>query len=88
MNLKHGFYSKDPNINGDMKLLGNRALTNNELSIADSFLRGDSVKDPLVAHQIVKAIYATGRFKYPTLFNKAGEYCSNGNIDYQSLERL
>ncbi len=86
MNLKHGFYSTNTAINPDCRLLQVGVLSSDDLVLAERFLHGDSVKNPEVAQAIVKSIFESGRFKYPSIYPKCESYM---NHEYcYALERL
>ncbi len=86
MNLKHGFDSTNVNINPDCKLLQGGALTTDDLVLAERFLHGDNVLFPEVAQEIVKRIYESGRFKYPSIYQKCSQYMQHEYCF--TLERL
>ena len=86
MNLKHGFDSTNVNINPDCKLLQSGALGSDDLVMAERFLHGDTVSHPEVAQEIVKRIFESGRFKYPSIYQKCERYMQHEYC--YSLERL
>ena len=91
-NLKHGFYSKDENINPDARMLSLNisSLTSDDLVLCERFLIGNENGivdyDIIRAHEIAKIIYQFGRFKYHTLWIKADDYV-NG-YEYDSMEMI
>lgn len=86
MNLKHGFYSKNIELNPDARLLGCASICLDDLCLAESFLHGDSTTDPLYAHQVVKQVYSAGRLRYPTLWDRANKYV-NG-YEFSTMEKI
>ena len=86
MNLKNGFYSNNIAINPDSRMLNNRTIESNDMYLAECFLHGDQVDDPVYVHQVVKVIYSSGRLKYPTLWNKAKKYVQG--YEYDVLEKI
>lgn len=86
-NLKHGFYSKHEAINPDSRMIGRDELALDDLALADSYLRGDTVSDPVAAHNAIKAIYQAGRLAYPTIWAKAQTYCTR-NYEFAVMEKL
>lgn len=86
-NFKHGFFSKNASLNPDSRMMGTSELSLDDLSIADSYLRGETVKDPVHAHNAIKAIYAAGKFKYPTIWDRAKRYCTE-NYEFDAMEKL
>ena len=86
MNLKHGFDSTNPLLNGDMRMLQGSDLTTDDLAYAESFLHGQTCSDPIRAHEIVKVVYLAGNRRYPTLWKKAEKYVHG--YEYDSMEKL
>ena len=54
--------------------------------MAERFLFGDTCADPVLAHQIVKAVFEGGKRRYPTLWDKAEKYV-HGH-EFPSLEKI
>jgi len=83
--MKHGFYSKDKDLNPDNHSLRHE-LSSDDLVYAERFLSGVTISDPVRAHGIVKSIYQAGKRRYPTLWEKAQKHVHG--YEYESLERL
>jgi len=81
--LKHGFHSNHTGINPDCRLLNGADLSSDDLAIGERYLFGDACNCPgrefdiSHAHSVAKAIYASGRFKYPHLWDKARKYAES-----------
>jgi hypothetical protein len=90
MNLKHGFDSNNPTLNGDMRILQSAVqaadLTTDDLVYAERFLFGDTCSDPVRAHQIVKVVYQAGERRFPTLWKRTKKYVHG--YEYEAMEKL
>lgn len=90
--MKHGFYSNNIAANPDCKLLNGSDLSSDDLVVAERYLFGDPCNSPgrefdiAHAHAVANAIYASGRFKYPHLWDKARQYAESEEC--RTLEKL
>lgn len=57
-----------------------------DLVLAERFLHGDDCADPVMAHQVVKAIHAAGNHQYPSLWPRADRYVRG--YEFNTMERL
>lgn len=62
------------------------ALQTSDLCLVEHFLLGDTVSDPIRAHNLIKAVHACGEDSYPTLWEKLLRYVNSP--EYQMLERV
>lgn len=79
MSLQHGFFSRDPGINPDSRMIASTAPppTPLELVAAERYLHGDACADPIAAHLTAMKVWASGVRKYPSLWTLADRYASS-----------
>lgn len=86
MNLKHGFYSSDRSLNPDCRQLNVAVPSQDDLTLAERFLHGDTCSDPVRAHEVCKVVFSSGKRKFPTLWELAKKHIEG--YEFQTLERL
>ena len=91
-NFKHGFDSRNHDINTDSLMMNSDVsrLTSEELSLVENYLLGSKTGsnnlDVIKAHNIAKLIYQYGRFSQSCLFPKAEAYVQS--YEYETMEKI
>lgn len=63
-----------------------KKLSLDDLYLAEQFLNGTEIDNPVYVHQVIKAIHSAGHINYPALWPKAQTYINSPH--YHRLEKL